>query len=175
VRVSAQRTGKRSPQNEAEKRQKVSETRRALGTWLEGPPRTTQGHPGDRLGLPESGRGSAASFGEKLLAFVVDLVVASLIGFVIVRPHTIDEERAWNTVSVIVFVILTAATLIASGRTIGMRVSALQVVRRDGQRIGIRAIPRQILVALLIPPLLSNRDRRGLHDRLFNTIVVRIR
>ena len=30
-------------------------------------------------------------------------------------------------------------------------------------------------VALLVPPLLANRDRRGLHDRLCNTIVVRIR
>ena len=172
--MSAQQTGKR-PQKGVKPRASASETRRALGSWLEGPPRRTTGYPGDRLGLPQSGRGSAASFGEKLLAFVIDIVVASVIGFVVVRPHTVEQERAWNWVSVLVFVIVTAASLIASGRTIGMRVAALQVVRRDGQRVGLRAIPRQILVALLIPPLLANRDRRGLHDQLLNTVVVRIR
>lgn len=153
----------------------ISDTRRALGGWLEGPPRRTDGYPGKSLGLPDAGRGSVASFGEKLLALVIDLAVASLIGLVIVRPHTVGEERTWNSVSVIVFVLVTAIGLLTSGRTIGMRIAALQVVRLDGQRVGPRAFVRQILVALLIPALFVNRDRRGWHDRLCNTVVVRIR
>jgi uncharacterized RDD family membrane protein YckC len=153
----------------------VNDTRRALGSWLEGPPRLSTSYAGQRLGLPEIGRGSVASFGEKLLAIVIDLVVSSIIGFVIVRPHTLGAERVWNGVSVGVFIVVTTFGLMTSGRTIGMRVLALQVVRRDGRTIGPRALIRQLLVALLIPALLANRDRRGLHDRLCNTIVVRVR
>jgi hypothetical protein len=167
VRVGGQQPG--------QAREGISDARRAIGSWLDGPPRSTWGYAGRRLGLPESGRGSIASFGEKLVALVVDLVVSSFIGLLIVRPHSLPEERTWNSVSVGVFVIVTAFGLITSGRTLGMRVIGLQVVRRDGLRVGPRAIVRQVLVALLIPALLVNRDRRGLHDRLCNTMVVRIR
>lgn len=152
-----------------------SATRRALSGWLEGPPRLHSGYPGKRLRLPESGRGSVANFGEKLLALLVDLVVATVIGAAIVRPASVGAERAWNWVSVGVFVVLTAGSLIASGRTPGQRALALQVVRLDGHRVGLRAVARQLLVALLVPALITDRDHRGLHDRLCNTIVVRVR
>ncbi|HVV30049.1 MAG TPA: RDD family protein [Mycobacteriales bacterium] len=153
-----------------------SELRRALGTWLEGPPRrVSAGYPGERLRLPEAGRGSVASFGEKLVAFVVDLVVSALISVVIIRPHTIEQERTYNVVAVGVFVVLTAGLLMASGRSAGHRLMALQVVRLDGRTVGVRALLRQVLVALLVPALITNSDRRGLHDRACGTVVVRVR
>jgi uncharacterized RDD family membrane protein YckC len=153
----------------------VSDTRRAIGTWLDGPPRLHSGYPGERRGLPESGRGSVAGFGEKLLALIIDLLLSSVIGLIIVRPGSVGEERTWNWTSVGVFVIVSAGLLMTTGRTIGQRVMALQVVRLDGQRIGARALFRQLLVALLVPPLITDRDRRGLHDRFCNTLVVHIR
>lgn len=153
----------------------ISSTRRALGSWLDGPPRLHPGYAGQRLGLPQDGRGSIASFGEKLLAIVIDLMSSSLIGLLLVRPTSDQGERLWNTVSVGVFIVVTSAGLMTSGRTIGMRVMALQVVRADGRRVGPLAVVRQILVALLVPALFVNRDRRGLHDRLTSTMVVRIR
>ena len=153
----------------------ISGTRRALGSWLAGPPRSSSGYAGAGLGLPESGRGSLASFGEKLLAVTVDLVIAGVVGLILIRPNSLSGERVSNAVGVGVFVVLTAFGLMTSGRTVGMRVMALQVVRRDGQRIGSRAVLRQALVAIIVPALIVNAERRGLHDRRCNTMVVRVR
>ena len=36
-----------------------------------------------------------------------------------------------------------------------------------------RALVRGLLIALVIPPLFTDTDLRGLHDRLTNTAVVR--
>lgn len=165
----ADRTTKRDPAAG------VSNTRRALGSWLEGPPRRVRDFAGKRLRLPESGRGSVASFGEKFLALLIDLMVSSLIGLILVRPHSLGEERLWNSVSVAVFVLTSALLLLATGRTLGQRIMALQVVRLDGRRVGARAFLRQLLVALLVPALINDADRRGLHDRICRTVVVRVR
>lgn len=146
------------------------------GTWLEGPPRPAgAGYPGDRLGLPELGRGSIAGQGAKLGAFVVDLVVAAIIAFVATTPHSSHEQYVTNLISDGVFVLVTAVLLTASGRTLGMRALGLQVVRLDGRTMGWRSLPRQVLCALLVPALIVDRDHRGLHDKAVATAVVRVR
>jgi uncharacterized RDD family membrane protein YckC len=61
-----------------------------------------------------------------------------------------------------------------SGRTIGMRLLGLQVVRRDGKRMGWRSLPRQILCGLLLPAVIVNKDKRAIYDRLLNTVVVKV-
>lgn len=144
-------------------------------SWLDGPPPRAVGHPGDRLGLPETGRGSVASQGAKLGAFLLDIVVAGVIAFVAVRPHTPHDFQISNAVADGIFVLLTAGLLVSSGRTIGMRALGLQVVRLDGRRMGWWSLPRQILVGLLLPAIFVNRDRRGLHDQLLRTVVVNVR
>src|SRR5215212_3158330 len=57
-------------------------SRRELGSWLE-PQRPQSGasaaYPGERLGRPADGPRSLASFGRRLVALVVDWVVALLI------------------------------------------------------------------------------------------------
>ena len=121
------------------------------------------------------GRGSVANYGERIVALVTDLAVASLIGLLLVRPHRLVDERRWNLLSVAVFVVVTALVLSLSGRTPGMRLMGLQVVRLDGRTMGWRSLPRQLLVALLIPAVIVDRDRRGLHDRAVATVVVRVR
>ncbi len=149
--------------------------REAAGTWLEGPPRTDRvGHPGDRLGLPQAGRGSIAGQGAKLAAFVLDIVVAGIIGFVATTPHTQHQQYYTNLISDGIFVVLTAVLLALSGRTLGMRALGLQVVRLDGRTMGWRALPRQVLCALLVPALITDRDHRGLHDKAVGTAVVRV-
>lgn len=146
------------------------------GSWLEGPPRAARtGYPGDRIGLPESGRGSIAGQGAKLGAFVVDIVIAGIIGFVATTPHSQHDQFVTNLVSDGVFVVVTAALLALTGRTLGMRALGLQVVRLDGRTMGWRALPRQLLCALLVPALITDRDHRGLHDKAVSTAVVRVR
>jgi uncharacterized RDD family membrane protein YckC len=151
-----------------------SELREVAGSWLQGPPRRATGYPGERLGLPPTGRGSIASFGERLAAVIVDLAVSSLIGFVLVRPSTVSAEQQWNLVSVAVFVLTTGLLAFTTGRTLGMRLTHLQIVRLDGGTVGPRVFVRQLLVALLVPALIWNSDRRGMHDRACHTAVVRV-
>ncbi|MGH3745593.1 MAG: RDD family protein [Mycobacteriales bacterium] len=149
--------------------------REAAGSWLEGPPRTARsGYPGDRIGLPESGRGSIAGQGAKLGAFVIDIVIAGVIGFLVTTPHTQHEQYYTNLISDGIFVVVTAVLLALSGRTLGMRVLGLQVVRLDGRTMGWRSVPRQVLCALLIPAIVTDRDHRGLHDKAVATAVVRV-
>ncbi len=143
-------------------------------SWLDGPPGRASGYPGDRLGLPQRGRGSVGGQGEKLGAFLIDLIVAGVVTFLAVRPHSEHSYQVENAIADAVFVFLTAAALSLSGRTIGMRFLGLQVVRLDGRRMGWRSLPRQILVGLLVPAIIVNRDRRGLHDQWLRTMVVHV-
>ena len=143
-----------------------------MGSWLEGPPRTHEGYPGQRLGMPATGRGSLATIGERLAAFAVDLLVAAVVTLALVQhPGTPGTNLASDGV----FVVMTVGLLVTSGRTLGMRVVGLQVVRLDGRTVGVRALPRQLLFALLVPALIWNRDRRGLHELASGTAVVCVR
>ena len=66
--------------------------------------------------------------------------------------------------------ILTALT----GTTIGKRVLGLRVARLDGKPVGFGwSLVRTILLLCVIPPLVFDSDRRGLHDKAANTIVIR--
>jgi uncharacterized RDD family membrane protein YckC len=62
-----------------------------------------------------------------------------------------------------------------NGVTIGKRLLGIRVIATDGSRPGFGwALLRTILLLFVVPPLLSDRDLRGLHDRAANTIVVRM-
>ena len=61
------------------------------------------------------------------------------------------------------------------GFTPGQFVLGLVVVPTDGRmHVGFgRALVRGLLIALVIPPLITDTDLRGLQDRVTNTAVVR--
>jgi uncharacterized RDD family membrane protein YckC len=60
------------------------------------------------------------------------------------------------------------------GETPGMRVFRLHVIRLDsGRPLGlVGAVLRTVLLVLLVPALITDRDRRGLHDKLVSAVVV---
>jgi uncharacterized RDD family membrane protein YckC len=60
------------------------------------------------------------------------------------------------------------------GQTPGMRLAKIACVSIvDGRPIGIpRALLRGVLLALLVPALIMDRQRRGWHDRAAGSIVV---
>ena len=41
--------------------------------------------------------------------------------------------------------------------------------------MGLWAMPRTVLIFLIVPPLVLDANGRGLHDRLCRTVVLRIR
>ncbi|WP_029108732.1 RDD family protein [Mycobacterium sp. URHD0025] len=158
---------------------------RTMGTWLSGPGPFDAGdgedaqdgqgkYPGERIGLPESGPGSLARMGRRLGALCIDWLVAYGLAGLAMALGLISLPMLSTAVLVIWMVLGTVAVRLFSF-TPGQLAVGLVVVPADGRdRIGIvRAFLRVVLIALVIPPLVSDSDLRGLHDRLTFTAVVR--
>ena len=124
---------------------------------------------GASLGLPATGRGSLASFGSRVVAYLVDALASALVAGLFTAPRL---PELWTLVS---FFLITVLTLVAFGQTPGMRLLGLRLAHpRPGSRLAVwRALVRTALLLLLIPALVVDADGRGLHDRLTNTAVVR--
>jgi uncharacterized RDD family membrane protein YckC len=133
---------------------------------------------GAQLGLPETGPGSIASLGARLGAFVVDAVASALVAaaFVAIFSHGSGADaqlpRTWSLVP---FAADYVIGLLVAGRTLGMYLFGLRVVRVDREQAVTpgQALSRTVLLMLLVPALIMDRDARGLHDRLTSTAVVR--
>lgn len=152
-------------------------------TWLSGPPAGSDDEPpawpGEHLGLPADGPGSAGGGGRRLGAFLLDLLAASLITALFLQPDigSPDAMQTFNNTSVLVWVVLTVPAAAFFGFTPGMAATGIRVGRLDGARyVGLwRAVVRCVLTALLVPPAVRNVDGRGWHDRATGTVVVRMR
>lgn len=139
--------------------------------WLEGPGRKGEsdpgGYAGKRLGLPESGVGSIVGFGPRLVAYLIDSVACTVIAYGLLR-----DQRLTLLVFVLEVVLLTWL----AGGSAGQIVRGMRVVRLDREPVGfVRSLLRTVLLTLLVPALVWDRDGRGLHDRSVGTAVVRIR
>lgn len=81
-------------------------------------------------------------------------------------------SQLWTIVVFAVEVYLLTAT---TGFTIGKRLLGLRVVRLDGRPVGFgRSLVRVLLFLAVVPPLVLDKDLRGLHDKAASTIVIRI-
>ena len=127
---------------------------------------TTSAYPGQRFGLPERGPMSVAPMGRRMAALLVDWLLSMLIAY------GFTGSQFWTiAVFAVEAYILTAVT----GCTVGKRVLGIRVMRTGGGPAGFRwALVRTAILLTVVPPLLSDRDLRGLHDRASDTIVVRI-
>lgn len=147
---------------------------RWTSTWLGGVRSSgvDLGYPGEGLGLPENGAGSAAGYGRRLIALFVDWGIALLIASVLTRA--LDggpQQRSLTTLAIFgAMVWLLTSTV---GMTIGKRLCGIRVVRLDGAPIGFGwTLARTLLLLAVIPALLWDRNHRGMHDRAANTAVV---
>lgn len=157
---------------------------RWTGAWLSGPnaaagTSTPQEWPGERLGLPKSGPGSVASRGARLVALLLDLVIATLVTRLFVpmdvtRPEVMQTFNYW---AILVWFVIAVGTVSFFGFTAGMAALGIRVVRLDGKTMvgPLRTIPRTVLTALILPAAIADADGRGLHDKLAGTIVLRTR
>jgi uncharacterized RDD family membrane protein YckC len=147
-------------------------SRRDVGSWLE-PRRPASGapeaYPGQRLGRPAEGPRSLAGFGRRLVALVVDWVIALLIAGGLLRNVPVAQFGPLLVLFVENVVLIGAAGATLGHRLLGMRVEAV-----DGSAPGpVRALIRSVLLCLAIPPLVWDADQRGLHDRWAGTLVAR--
>ncbi len=128
---------------------------------------------GARLGLPEEGPRSVASWGRRVLALVLDWVGSLLVGAAIVGYGVWGRGwEAWVPLGVF-FVEATALTALLGG-SFGQLALRLAVVRVDGKPVTLlHALVRTAMICVVVPPLVFNRDNRGLHDLLVGTITLR--
>jgi uncharacterized RDD family membrane protein YckC len=143
--------------------------RRWAGSWLSGTPATrdASSYPGERFGLPADGAGSVAGMGRRLLALLIDWLMCMVISLGLWR------SQAWTLP---IFAGETYLLTALSGFTVGKRVLGIRVARVDGRPVGFGwALLRTVLLLAVIPPLITDGDMRGLHDRAANTIVVKTR
>jgi uncharacterized RDD family membrane protein YckC len=122
-------------------------------------------------GLPETGPGSIAPAGPRLGAFLVDVILSSLVATLFTAPD-LPRNR-----SLLVFAVLYFGFTVLVGQTPGMRLLGLRVVRLDrAAPVGLwRSAVRTVGVILLVPALLRDGEGRSVHDRLTQTAVVRSR
>lgn len=134
---------------------------------------TDGGYPGARYGLPATGVGSVASMGRRLVALVVDCVLATLVTSLFVRPDFAHPDHT-NYWSLLTWFLITVVGVGFFAATPGMVLLRIGVARVDGASYVLpwRAAVRAVLVALVVPAVIWDGDRRGLHDKLVGTIVL---
>jgi uncharacterized RDD family membrane protein YckC len=151
-------------------------TRRDLGSWLSGPGSVlppTQDYPGQRLGLPDDGPGSIARWGRRIGALFLDWFACVLLVRLIFPGLEYGTPTSSFATLGVFLVELTLLTWL-TGSSFGQRICGIGVLRLDGTPPGlVRAFLRSLQVCLLVPPLIWDRDMRGLHDRSLGLLLVR--
>ncbi|HYO17713.1 MAG TPA: RDD family protein [Dermatophilaceae bacterium] len=149
-------------------------------SWLSGPRAAVEGSDADlgyrgrRLGFPEHGLGSVASFGRRAVAITVDWLACYLVAWAVLNQlyagADLAEVRLWNSLLFFVEVwVLTTLT----GSTFGQRLCGIAVRRLDlTQLSSLRCLARTGLLMLVVPALIWDRDGRGLHDKAVGSVVV---
>ena len=154
------------------------DNRRAFGSWLSGPREALEnagadlGHRGQQLGLPKEGPGSIAGPGRRIGALAVDWGLCLLIASGLITDGYDQATSNWTLMVFFAMSVLTVGTI---GCTPGKRIFGIRVLALDTGTVNpLRALLRTVLLCLAIPPLIWDRDGRGLHDRLARTVEVRI-
>ncbi|MFE9692705.1 RDD family protein [Micromonospora sp. NPDC005806] len=108
------------------------------------------------------------SLGRRFGALVIDWVLCLLVSNLFADP----ARDGWAPVLVLILEYGFFLGLFA--QTPGMYVTRIRCVAwADGGRIGlVRALLRGALLALVVPALIMDEHRRGLHDRLTGSVIV---
>lgn len=114
------------------------------------------------------------SLGRRFVALVIDWAVAVLSAAAVanttVPPEGLRESFLVSGVFIVEVGLLTGLL----GFSIGKRLVGLRVEGPDSRPIGVpKALLRTFLLALVIPALVMNDERRGLHDVATTSRVIR--
>ena len=130
-------------------------------------------YPGERLGLPENGPGSVASWPRRFAALIIDWLACEGVAALIWSGANI-RVNAGDWYTPLVFLVEVSVLTALLGGSFGQLVMRIVVVQLNGRRLNIvAAILRTVLILLVIPPVVFNRDNRGLHDLAVRSVVVR--
>jgi uncharacterized RDD family membrane protein YckC len=156
----------------------VAAGRGSRGSWLEGPgaarPVDDESYAGQRLGMPASGPGAVAGFGRRLGALVVDWLICSVIAAAI-SGHRLFHPSGNAFITPAVFLLEYVALVPLIGCSIGSRLFGFRIVNVNGRRLSLgRVVVRTLLLLLVVPAVVFDRDQRGLHDKAANSVAMKI-
>jgi uncharacterized RDD family membrane protein YckC len=124
--------------------------------------------------MPERGPGSLAHFRRRLLAVLVDWFICTVIAAGLMH-YRLGEGGLGPFKPLAVFVLMNVMLVGTLGSTIGHRLLGIRVVRLGGASAGpLLAVVRTVLLAVVIPAVIWDRDTRGFHDKIAGTVPVRI-
>jgi uncharacterized RDD family membrane protein YckC len=127
--------------------------------------------PGERLGLPDTGRGSVGRVGRRLGGIAIDWGLALLIALLF-APYS-SLTHSW--VTLVIFAIMQVVFIPTIGGSIGHRLTGMRVVALTGGWVGVRRpIVRTLLLVLVVPALVWDSDQRGFHDKVAGTVLIRV-
>lgn len=141
--------------------------RKDLGSWMEGVPGDPEYVRGSALGLPAEGPDAVAPVWRRPLTLVVDWGLSVAIAMLFFQYHELAVLGTFIVVNVL-FISLFGAT---PGQLV-LRVRVLPV--RGRWPMPLRALVRTLLVLLIIPAVVWNRDAQPLQDVAVGTVVVRV-
>jgi uncharacterized RDD family membrane protein YckC len=129
--------------------------------------RSTSSHTTPGSGEPGATAAIPASIGRRFGALLIDWLLCLLVARLFADPVT----EGWAPVSVLILEYTFFVGFF--GQTPGMRLLRLRCLGSGtGRPVGpIRALLRAVLLALVVPALIMDAERRGLHDRAVGTIV----
>ncbi len=104
--------------------------------------------------------------GRRVGALCIDWALAMIPSFIFFHGSSYANLALFAAMQII-FVGVT-------GHSIGHRTLGMQVQGMDGSAVRpLQGLIRGVLVCLVVPPLVTDADQRGLHDRAIKTILVR--
>jgi uncharacterized RDD family membrane protein YckC len=117
-----------------------------------------------------------ATWLRRILALVVDWLVATLITIALVGLEEYTDTGGPDQFLVLgVYVVQSALLTWLAAGSFGKLATGLRVVPVDGRLRPInplKILARQVMIALVIPPLIFRGDGRGLHDMFAGTATV---
>lgn len=134
---------------------------------------TAEDYPGATIGLPESGRGSLASWRARIAALILDWGASMIVAVFLFGVGVLREGgwRAWMILAV--FFVQSSVLSALTGSSFGQLLARIGIVRLDGERLGWpRALARAALICLVLPTVVIGAERRALNDLLLGTVVV---
>jgi uncharacterized RDD family membrane protein YckC len=126
--------------------------------------------------MPQSGRGSVARWGRRILALVIDWIASMLVASLILGQSMWSPDGSSGgrpLLTMLVFLVEATALTALLGGSFGQLATRVMVTRLDGHRVSLlQSLLRTFLICLAVPPLVFNRDQRGLHDLATGTVTV---
>lgn len=130
-------------------------------------------YPGETLGLPETGRGSLASWRARIAALLIDWAASMALAVLLFGVGVLREPgwRSWMIMTV--FYVQSALLTGLAGGSFGQILARIGVARLDRQPIGLwRAFARQAMICLVLPTIVIGAERRALNDLVLGTVVI---